>query len=170
MSQTNGEPVTASSTLQQQQNGSGSNGIVRRLSVTARPGDIFYKVKDVTESSSTTDHQTTDDTNTNLMELGSGHHIEQEIIIQANHNNNNEDQSAGSSATAPVMSSGRKITTWNVKRNQTTSLGIKTNQNSNGGEFLSKDDSSIDTLIDHPAAAAVDPSKPVLSRDMMSIR
>ena len=30
-------------------------GLVRRLSVTARPGDIFYKVKDVTESSSSTD-------------------------------------------------------------------------------------------------------------------
>lgn len=32
-----------------------TNGLVRRLSVTARPGDIFYKVKDVTESCSTTD-------------------------------------------------------------------------------------------------------------------
>lgn len=31
------------------------SGLVRRLSVTARPGDIFYKVKDVTESCSTTD-------------------------------------------------------------------------------------------------------------------
>lgn len=42
------------SSNQAQTNGA-PNGLVRRLSVTARPGDIFYKVKDVTESCSTTD-------------------------------------------------------------------------------------------------------------------
>ena len=46
----NGQAITSTSTT----------GLVRRLSVTARPGDIFYKVKDVTETSSTTDNLSND--------------------------------------------------------------------------------------------------------------
>lgn len=69
-----------------------STGLVRRLSVTARPGDIFYKVKDVTETSSNTD--TTENNQDNQ---------EQEIIIKPQETN---------------MNTWRKTTTWNSKRNQ----------------------------------------------------
>ena len=42
-----------STTVISNNNNNNSNGLVRRLSVTARPGDIFYKVKDVTETATT---------------------------------------------------------------------------------------------------------------------
>jgi hypothetical protein len=77
-----------------------ATGLVRRLSVTARPGDIFYKVKDVTESSSTTD---------NYEQVEPDHNVEQEIIIKPKNEEVN-------------TNTWRKTTTWNVKRTQSTPL------------------------------------------------
>ncbi|RNA38689.1 hypothetical protein BpHYR1_045305 [Brachionus plicatilis] len=69
-----------------------STGVVRRLSVTARPGDIFYKVKDVTETSSNTDNSEANQENE-----------EQEIVIKPQET---------------AMNTWRRTTTWNSKRTQ----------------------------------------------------
>lgn len=69
-----------------------STDLVRRLSVTARPGDIFYKVKDVTETSSNTDN--------------------------SEHNQDNEEQEIVIKPQETSMNTWRKTTTWNSKRNQ----------------------------------------------------
>ena len=146
-------------------NTNGSTGLVRRLSVTARPGDIFYKVKDVTESSSTTDTITLDQTegeSASVVDQQNDEH-EQEIIIKSSTTENGENTHlmepnsprsihnvSPKSETSSSSTLGRKTTTWNVRRNQTTSLGITSATNSPMTEkkktATSKDDTSIECL------------------------
>jgi hypothetical protein len=146
--------------------------VVRRLSVTARPGDIFYKVKDVTESSSTTDSPAltnNEEPESNQPNVTCESHVEQEIIIQASNASGNNSNNARLASTGTA--SGRKTTTWNVKRTQTTSLGLNTSQlNGQSDGSTSKDDSSIDLLNNHSTNGYSDPSMPVFSKDLLSIR
>ena len=191
MTSTNGSqpqsPPTQSTTLT---NGS---GLVRRLSVTARPGDIFYKVKDVTESSSTTDTITYDQNETNNNNnhndlLNNDNEVEQEIIIKSV-NSNNIDADNGvtfnSSPRTEISSEvksdnsnnlGRKTTTWNVKRHQTTSLGVvpPQQQQYNNDKKITKDDASIDlNLIKNNvnnSVANIEPGSPMFTKELLSIR
>ena len=175
--------VNNSNSLQQTSSSdiSNVNGLVRRLSVTARPGDIFYKVKDVAESSSTTDQNTQAVEQNGISTNMDNHHIEQEIIIQTTASNS----VAASNVNKPVSEAGeqqqqqsqsRKITTWNVKRNQNTNLGLNPNQN-NSDQFLSitsKDDSNVvrrDQSNEHVSEAASSSNGgPMFSKELLSIR
>lgn len=127
------------------------SGLVRRLSVTARPGDIFYKVKDVTESSSTTDTVTNEPNKTNT------ENIEQEIIIKPSTN------------TQINTNTIRKTTTWNVKRHQTTSItDTKTaNEANSKPNVTSKDDSLTTSDLNKNSA---EPGSPLFARELLSIR
>jgi hypothetical protein len=174
-------------------------GLVRRLSVTARPGDIFYKVKDVTESSSTTDTLTCDPT---AAQEHREHEQEQEIIIQSTASLNNNDtlsftesSSVSTTSTSNISPKSetisRKTTTWNVRRNQSTNLGIttpnnNTNNNNNSREInhlekifktkVSKDtdqtygDVAISDKSSLSNGEAAEPGSPSFSKELLSIR
>ncbi|CAF0704892.1 unnamed protein product [Brachionus calyciflorus] len=122
-----------------------TTGLVRRLSVTARPGDIFYKVKDVTESCSTTD-------NVETSEIEHTDNIEQEIIIKP------QKQEAINTNT------WRKTTTWNVKRNQSNPLQ---NETVDSGRLTPKND-----LITNEknSLSNIEPGSPMFSKELLSIR
>ena len=213
----NQSPKSASHTQEQSANAlaattnatSGSTGLVRRLSVTARPGDIFYKVKDVTESCSTTDTITIDQ-NVNNDELNDDEQ-EQEIIIKSVNSNENEIENQVLETVSPQASSnnispksennnnnstlGRKTTTWNVRRNQTTNLGLNQQPNSPSNEntfkkiksLTSKDDTSIElnsvnqnqinsnsingiNNSSSPTTSTVEPGSPNFTKELLSIR
>jgi hypothetical protein len=141
-------------------NNNNSNGLVRRLSVTARPGDIFYKVKDVTETA-TTDTLTHESNNNNINNSDVNDYAEidnfnddeeKEIIIKPINGESEEKLSSDNDLPSPTLSNNsttinatesnrnsfqtngtnnKKITSWKVNRHQTTSLGINQSNNEN---------------------------------------
>jgi hypothetical protein len=120
-----------------------ASGLVRRLSVTARPGDIFYKVKDVTESSSTTDTISNEQSDSITNEISSqndnGQNSYASATNQKTNGSNEQEAKSPNSNSIPV----RKTTTWNVKRNQTTSLGIQQPQQQQQTPLQVNDDSNL---------------------------
>ena len=173
-----------------------TNGLVRRLSVTARPGDIFYKVKDVTESCSTTDTITFDQNGNNEPPLSDEQ--DQEVTIKSSSssitNTNELVDIIDANNISPKSSDqngtlGRKTTTWNVRRNQTTSLGLNTpnvslqqHQNVSPSEKIfktkvsSRDDSSLDAInsatINGQSTTinVAEPGSPNFTKELLSIR
>ena len=174
-----------------------ASGLVRRLSVTARPGDIFYKVKDVTESCSTTDTISVDQSVSSPVatvtsdSLRQQSHMadehEQEIIIKSPSSQNSAENGGSDSASQtspksgdPSTTLGRKTTTWNVRRNQTTSLGItpplgQPQQNATSSndkifkaKLSSKDDASLDTI--NASSVCAEPGSPNFTKELLSIR
>ena len=172
-----------------------ANGLVRRLSVTARPGDIFYKVKDVTESSTTdTLNYETNETNVNdYAEIDNFNDEEKEIIIKAPGEEESnvadeslhEDEELNNDLSSPALSSttttntlgnesssnsfqlntNRKTTTWNVKRHQTTSLGINPPLNEPVKAQPPKDDIVLNQKINQ-----IEPGSPQFTKELLSIR
>lgn len=166
-----------------------SNGVVRRLSVTARPGDIFYKVKDVTESS-TSDTLNNYDSSTNNVANDVNDYAEidnlnddeeKEIIIKPISKNEDtiitnsttvDNQLVNETTTTSVASFNqsnstlsRKTTTWNVKRTQTTSLGVSPVSNESHQQFKPKDDISVVKQTNN-----VEPGSPLFSKELLSIK
>lgn len=159
-------------------------GLVRRLSVTARPGDIFYKVKDVTESSTSDSIDLPDVTDATL--ANKQNDSQQKVQVNKSYTIRTNDEAnssvAGHLKSPPLVTNatsfgslGRKTTTWNSKRNQTTNLGINTNQVTAKTENESskvKDDYSIETNKTNlaPANGHVEPGSPLFNKELLSIR
>ncbi len=135
---------------------SNGNGVVRRLSVTARPGDIFYKVKDVVEGDQSASPQ-----------LNDADAEEKEIIIKSNNFSSQSATPIKSIESQPSHGSlGRKTTTWNVKRNQTSSF-VETASK----PVLTKEEvvaGPVKTINTLPASA--EPGSPLFSKELLSIR
>ncbi len=159
-----------------------ATGLVRRPSVTARPGDIFYKVKDVTES------ETADmiDQETSYRQEQITDSEEKEIIIKSvnksytisntnsmNNNNNDlvskterqkEDLPSAVSNTSNYGSFSRKTTTWN-KRHQTSALGVNVPQI----DVISKasvESKSDEVIVENTA----EPGSEIFNKELLSIR
>lgn len=146
------------------------NGLVRRLSVTARPGDIFYKVKDVTDSSTTDtlQYETND-----YAEIDNFNDEEKEIIIKPiTHIEElqlQQKQTSVETVSTAVQynQNGTKKTSWNVKRHQTTSLGI--NQPiSEPLKVVPKDDIAL--IKQSQVSANLEPGSPQFTKELLSIR
>ena len=148
------------------------NGLVRRLSVTARPGDIFYKVKDVTDSSTTDtlQYETND-----YAEIDNFNDEEKEIIIKPiTHIEELQLQQQQQQTPVETVSTavqynqnGTKKTSWNVKRHQTTSLGI--NQPiSEPLKVVPKDDIAL--IKQSQVSANLEPGSPQFTKELLSIR
>lgn len=146
------------------------NGLVRRLSVTARPGDIFYKVKDVTDSSTTDtlQYETND-----YAEIDNFNDEEKEIIIKPiTHIEELQLQQKQTpvetvSTAVQYNQNGTKKTSWNVKRHQTTSLGI--NQPiSEPLKVVPKDDIAL--IKQSQVSANLEPGSPQFTKELLSIR
>ena len=146
------------------------NGLVRRLSVTSRPGDIFYKVKDVTDSSTTDtlQYETND-----YAEIDNFNDEEKEIIIKPiTHIEELQLQQKQTpvetvSTAVQYNQNGTKKTSWNVKRHQTTSLGI--NQPiSEPLKVVPKDDIAL--IKQSQVSANLEPGSPQFTKELLSIR
>lgn len=153
-------------------------GLVRRLSVTARPGDIFYKVKDVTESSSSTD--TNESPNSSVTKVSSTEETINPSKSYTISTNNTEEPSSApvvQQQAPPVVqppqppqqpqqqqgltsfgTMGRKTTSWNVKRNQTS-----------GVETTSATEASPSQVVSQPATTA-EPGSPMFNKELLNIR
>jgi len=117
-----------------------SNGLVRRLSVTARPGDIFYKVKDVTETA-TTDTLTHESNNNNNNNSDVNDYAEiddlnddeeKEIIIKPMNGEENDDKaSSDNDLPSPTLSNNSSTTTTTM----TTAPTIIANESNNRNSF-----------------------------------
>ena len=139
---------------------SNGNGVVRRLSVTARPGDIFYKVKDVVEGDQPPASPQSNETDAE----------EKEIIIKSTNYNSQsatpiksiiENQSALSHG-----SLGRKTTTWNVKRNQTSSFVEAASK-----PVLAREEAVAGPLKSfNTSPAPAEPGSPLFTKELLSIR
>ena len=182
---------------------SSTTGLVRRLSVTARPGDIFYKVKDVTESCSTTDTITFDQNGNNDSQespLLLNDEQDQEVTIQSSSssttNTNEIVETLDTNTISPKNldqsgTLGRKTTTWNVRRNQSTNLGLTPPQlplqqqhaqniTSSSDKIFktkvsSRDDTSSDlinttTSSNSNAINLAEPGSPNFTKELLSIR
>lgn len=159
-------PLDSNSESQQQSNEptNGSSSLVRRLSVTARPGDIFYKVKDVTESCSTTDTLTCEtqigqsDQNENNLLLNN---VEMDEMPNAKSDQQQQQQQQGST-------NGRRTTTWNSRRiNQANDSNSKPLS-----PLANKDDANSTDLLSKTQniPANLEPGSPMFTKELLSIR
>ena len=156
-------------------------GLVRRLSVTARPGDIFYKVKDVTESS-TSDTLSLESEEKDANPTPKPNESQPKIQVNKSYTirtNDETNQVKSPSANATSFGSlGRKTTTWNSKRNQTTNLGINPNQQAPKSENVTtkaKDENTVETNKVSPANLTpangnAEPGSPLFNKELLSIR
>jgi hypothetical protein len=157
-----------------------ATGLVRRPSVSARPGDIFYKVKDVTETETT---DTLDQDTANQQEQNTDSE-EKEIIIKSvnksytisTKNPENridpvekiaekspEEHTSATTTTTTLESFSRKTTTWN-KRHQTSALGVTVPQ-IDVIKVPVKDDIEETVLANN-----VEPGSEVFNKELLSIR
>jgi hypothetical protein len=144
-----------------------TNGIVRRLSVTARPGDIFYKVKDVTESASTTDNNNIDKPSSTPPPPPASSNKSSFKAIASNGNRSQIPTVSPKkeSPNDPKSSQQSKKTSWNVKRNQNnTHLQI---DNTPETTIRREDDSLIDNNND---VSNIEPGSPMFAKELLSIR
>lgn len=143
-----------------------ATGLTRRPSVTARPGDIFYKVKDVTDAATTDtlDHENSthhDNEETEAVASTATPPVNQSYTISVNNDN-----SLTTQVTEKTFGSfaQRKTTTWNVKRHQTTSLGINAPQQEPPKVVPTKEDIQVEEVSN------VQTEAPLFNRELLSIR
>ena len=152
----------------------GGGGLVRRLSVTARPGDIFYKVKDVTETSSTTDavgHHRDDEADVDGVDGVEAHssNDSQSHQQQQQQQQQQAKESLAQPAASPIASGIRRTTTWNVKKNQQQQQHLDII----GGIGNSNEPASTNANVEATSSSTVgnaEPGSPMFAKELLSIR
>ncbi len=170
---------------------SSGSGLVRRLSVTARPGDIFYKVKDVTESSSSTDTNESPGSSVTKVSVEETINPSKSYTVRVNDEMPSSTPVVQQTTPTPQKpqpqpqpqlqkqqeqqqgftsfgSMGRKTTTWNVKKNQTTNPFDVENNNNNINNN-NNNTSAAESSHVVPQVTA-EPGSPMFNKELLNIR